>query len=184
MRLFTAIELPEETRDSLVEAQAELKRRIEGKVSWVAGKNLHVTLKFLGEVADAEVVRVCDALKAVSVARFTISVEKLGALPPHGRAKVLMADLAGQTDELAKLFDSIEGVCEPLGFGREQRRFHPHITLGRVKSDRPIDKLSAALAKQAGWRGGSTTVREFHVMSSELTPKGPMYTVLSRAKLG
>src|SRR5438552_1072763 len=172
MRLFTAIELPEETRDSLVEAQAELKRRIEGKVSWVAGKNLHVTLKFLGEVADAEVVRVCDALKAVSVPRLTISVAKLGALPPHGRAKVLMADLAGQADELAKLFDSIEGACEPLGFAREQRRFHPHITLGRLRMPRRVShEIEAVKLKPSE----PFEVREFLLMQSHLTSKGSEY---------
>jgi 2'-5' RNA ligase len=69
-------------------------------------------------------------------------------------------------------------------YRREDRKYTPHITLGRVKSDRPTDKLASALANQAGWQGGEVMVREIHVMGSELTPKGPVYTVLSKAKIG
>jgi len=67
-------------------------------------------------------------------------------------------------------------------YRREERHYTPHITLGRVKSDRPADRLALALAKQAAWKGGETTVREVLVMSSELRPQGPVYTVLSRAR--
>ena len=83
-----------------------------------------------------------------------------------------------------KYIDVNQSYADILGYRREERRYTPHITLGRVKSDRAPEKLAAELAKQAGWNGGETTVRELLVMSSELTPKGPIYTVLSRPKLG
>jgi 2'-5' RNA ligase len=70
-----------------------------------------------------------------------------------------------------------------LGFRREERKYSPHITLGRVKSDRPTESLASALTQQAGWEGGEIQVEELLVMSSKLTPQGPEYTVLSRGKL-
>ena len=79
---------------------------------------------------------------------------------------------------------SLEGPLLDLGcYRREDRKYTPHVTLGRVKSERPADKLAAALAKNAGWKGGDTSVHEVHVMSSQLGPKGPVYMILSRAKL-
>ena len=69
-------------------------------------------------------------------------------------------------------------------YRREERQYTPHITMGRIKGERPAHNLAAELAKHQAWKGGETTIDEVHVMSSELGPKGPMYTVLSRAKLG
>jgi 2'-5' RNA ligase len=68
-------------------------------------------------------------------------------------------------------------------YRREDRAYTPHLTLGRVKSERSTPTLATALARQAKWHGGETEVREIHVLSSELRPQGPIYTVLSRAKL-
>src|SRR3954464_5667215 len=116
MRLFTAIELPADVRESLAGAQTSLKQKLSGKISWTAPRNLHLTLKFLGEVSDADVVRVCDALRTVSATSFSIAVSQLGALPPRGPARVLMTDVTGEIKVLGGLFDSIERACEPLGF--------------------------------------------------------------------
>ena len=73
---------------------------------------------------------------------------------------------------------------QELGYRREERRYQPHITLGRVKSDGPSDDLPAALDKRADWNAGTQEVREVLVMSSELRKDGPIYTVLGRGKLG
>jgi 2'-5' RNA ligase len=69
-------------------------------------------------------------------------------------------------------------------YRREERKYTPHITLGRVRSNGPAQRLAAALDANAAWRGGQTDVREVLVMGSQLTPQGPVYSVLSRAKLG
>ena len=86
---------------------------------------------------------------------------------------------------MCALHDALEPPLMELGcYRREERKYTPHITLGRVKSDRSAEPLAAALAKQTAWKGGEIGVREIQVMSSELTPKGPIYAVLSRCKLG
>ena len=85
---------------------------------------------------------------------------------------------------VCELHDELEEPLLEFGCDRcEERHYTPHITLGRVKSDHPTEKLTAALTRQASWKGGEITIREIHVMSSELTREGPIYTVLSRAKL-
>src|SRR5262249_59769321 len=94
------------------------------------------------------------------------------------------AGVGGGPQRLCRLHDPLEPPRRDLGcYRREERQYPPHITLGRVRSDRPSDKLAAALARNAGWQGGETLVREVLVMGSELTPEGPVYTVLSRGKL-
>jgi 2'-5' RNA ligase len=113
-----------------------------------------------------------------------MSVEKLGCFPNARRPRVLWIGVGQGAQDLCTLHDDLEPPLLDLGcYRREERKYTPHITLGRVRSDRPADKLAAALATQAGWHGGQTTVQEIQVMSSELTSEGPIYTVLSRAKL-
>src|SRR5262249_22985293 len=85
--------------------------------------------------------------------------------------------------ELCALHDGLERPLLELGcYRREERKYKPHITLGRVRSERATGKLADALTKQSGWQGGQIQVSEILVLSSQLTPKGPVYSVLSRAK--
>ena len=184
-RTFIAVELDRAIRERTIAVQEALARA-GADVKWTEPDNLHVTLLFLGEVDDRDLVPLCRCVSDCCTARpaFGMSVETVGCFPNPRRPRVLWVGVGEGTQELCALHDALEPPLLELGcYRREERRYTPHITLGRVKSDWPTDKLSAALAKHAGWKGGSTTVRELHVMSSELTPKGPMYTVLSRAKL-
>jgi 2'-5' RNA ligase len=84
---------------------------------------------------------------------------------------------------MCRLHDELETPLLELGYRREERRFTPHITLGRVRGNRPADPLAQALARHGAWKGGETVVEDVLVMGSELTPEGPMYTVLARAPL-
>ena len=114
-----------------------------------------------------------------------MEVEKTGCFPNLRRPRVVWAGVGTGSQELCQLHDAIEGPLLDLGcYRREARPYTPHITLGRVKGDAETPLLAAALGKEAAWKGGQWEVREVHVMSSELMPEGPVYTVLSRAKLG
>jgi 2'-5' RNA ligase len=185
LRTFIAVDLGKSIRDRLVSLQERLAQS-GAPVKWVEVENLHVTLLFLGEVEDRDVPAVCRA--AADVCRehtpFPLTVEAAGSFPNARRPRVLWAGIGEGTQELCALHDALETPLLELGcYRREERRYTPHITLGRVKSDRPTEKLAAALAKQAGWRGGEIAVQEIQVMSSELKPQGPVYAVLSRARL-
>ena len=185
-RTFIAVDLGKPIRDRILALQEELARA-GTEVKWVEPENLHVTMLFLGEVDERELPAVCRVVSECTQQHtpFPMSVETAGCFPTPRRPRVLWVGVGEGTQPLCALHDALEPPLMNLGcYRREERKYTPHITLGRVKSDRPTDKLAAALAKQAGWKGGEIAVRELLVMGSELTPKGPVYTVLSRAKLG
>jgi 2'-5' RNA ligase len=185
VRTFIAIAIDKTIRDRLVALQESLARA-GSEVKWVEPENLHVTLQFLGEVDQRELPAVCRAVSdgCQGHAAFPLSVETAGCFPNARRPRVLWAGVGTGTQEVCALHDALETPLLELGcYRREERHYTPHITIGRVKSDRPTDRLAQALAKQTGWKGGETIVREVLVMSSELTPQGPVYAVMGRGKL-
>jgi 2'-5' RNA ligase len=185
IRTFIAIELHRTIRDRLIALQENLASAAPD-VKWVEPDNLHVTLLFLGEVDDRELPAVCrvvqDALAEVPA--FPMSVTGVGCFPNPRRPRVLWVGVGQGMQEVVAVHDALEGPLLTLGcYRREERKYTPHITLGRRRSEGPADALSRALAKQQTWHGGDETVSEIHVMGSELTRDGPQYTVLSRATL-
>jgi 2'-5' RNA ligase len=186
LRTFIAVDLGKAIRDRCVALQETLARS-GAECKWALPENLHLTLLFLGEVVDRDVPALCQAVAEVCAkqAPFAVSVESAGCFPNPRRPRVVWVGVGEGAPELVALHDALEPPLLALGcYRREGRQYTPHITLGRVKGERsPADKLSLALAKQAKWQGGATEVREILVLSSELMPQGPVYTVLSRAKL-
>ena len=186
LRTFIAVDLGPAIRARCVSLQETLARA-GTDVKWVEEENLHVTLLFLGEVDDRDLPALCRAVGETCARHggFTMSVEGVGCFPNPRRPRVVWVGVGQGQQELIALHDDLEDPLLELGcYRREERQYTPHITLGRVKGDRPTDRLASALGRHAGWRGGEIPVREVLVLSSELTPQGPVYTVLSRAKLG
>jgi RNA 2',3'-cyclic 3'-phosphodiesterase len=186
LRTFIGVDIGKAIRDRAAALQEKLAQSTSA-VKWVEHDNLHVTLFFLGEVEDREVPTVCRAVaeQVQKHAAFELGIERVGCFPNPRRPRVLWIGVGQGTQELCALHEGLEPPLLDLGcYRREERKYTPHITLGRVRGDRPDDALGAALAKHAGWHCGQTLVNEILVMSSELTPRGPIYTVLSRAKLG
>lgn len=186
VRTFIAIDPGKPIHDRIIALQETLART-GAQVKWVEPGNLHLTLLFLGEVDEREVPPVCQAVAGACAKQpaFTMTVESAGCFPNPRRPRVLWVGLSTGSQEVCALHDALEPPLLELGcYRREDRKYTPHITLGRLKTDPGTDQLAAALVRQAAWKGGDTTVREVHVMSSKLSPNGPEYTVLSRAKLG
>jgi 2'-5' RNA ligase len=185
IRTFIGVDVGQDIRDRAVSLQETLARS-SNDVKWVEPENLHITLLFLGEVDDREVPAVCRAVSTQLKEQpaFSLSVEGVGCFPNPRRPRILWIGVGDGTQELCKIHDLLEPPLLDLGcYRREERKYTPHLTLGRVKSERPADRLSEALAKQADWHGGQTVVKEIQVMSSTLGPHGPVYAVLSRARL-
>jgi 2'-5' RNA ligase len=185
LRTFIAVDIGKAIRDRAVALQERLAAT-GAPVKWVEPENLHATLLFLGEVDPRDMPDVCRAVAEVCrrFAPFTLSIETAGCFPNARRPRVLWVGVGEGAQELVALHDALELPLLDLGcYRREERKYSPHITLGRVRAERPDDGLARALAGQACWRGGQVPVREVLVMSSELTPQGPVYTVLSRARL-
>lgn len=186
LRTFLAIHLDKTIRGRCLSLQDTLARSgVEMK--WVEEESLHLTLLFLGEVEDRGLPELCHAVAAVCKNHepFALSVESVGCFPNPRRPRFVWAGVTEGSAEVSALHDALEPPLLELGcYRREERAYTPHITLGRVKSAEPTDALATALVRQAKWRGGETTVREVCVFSSELRPRGPIYSILSRAKLG
>jgi 2'-5' RNA ligase len=183
-RTFIAVELDDEVRNRLISLQDSLGR-VVNDVKWVERENLHVTLLFLGEVDDREIPRVCRIVQDGLTGRapFHLSVEHLDCFGNPRHPRTLWVGVGEGADELVAIHDALEIPMQELGYRREERRFQPHITLGRVKGDRPSNALPDELKRRADWSAGTQEVSEILIMGSELTRDGPLYTVLGRGKL-
>jgi RNA 2',3'-cyclic 3'-phosphodiesterase len=184
MRCFTALELPDDVRAHLERAAAALKQRRElaEAVSWVKSCNVHVTLKFLGDIDDARVPDLTRALATLTVPEMTFKIDRFLIFPGSGPARVLACNLAGDTRPLVDLFHRLEPTVQPLGIRREGKDFKPHVTLGRFR--RPNPKLTAMtlirIVDPTLLPTPTFTAKSFTLFQSTLDPGGAIYTPLAR----
>lgn len=183
MRTFIAIELPVGIKQALAEIQHDL-REVQADVSWPKTENLHLTLKFLGEVEEQRIAGIKNALSEAASAtnHFSLYLENIDLLPNQRQPRVIYSTVKGQLDELSHLQKSIEDKLAPLDFKREERSFKPHITLGRVKSAKGMRELIVkCLMKE--FRSEAFLVGEVVLMKSELRSSGSIYSVIGKALL-
>lgn len=183
MRIFIAIELPAEIKAALAALQNEL-RQTRADIGWTKPGNFHLTLKFLGEVEASQIPAITNACLEVAthVSAFSLRLQKTGVFPNLKQPKVLWAGLASEGDELSQLQQRVEANLQPLGFAKESRAFHPHLTLGRVKSLANIAAVTAKLLT-CPLPQLSFPVCELVVMQSQLHSSGSIYTPLATVKL-
>jgi 2'-5' RNA ligase len=185
VRTFIAVEVGDEIRKNAVALQQRLARTHED-VRWATPDTMHITLLFLGEVDEREVVSVCRAVAAVAGREppFPLRVSGVGAFPNNRRPKTVWAGVTDGAEPLRRLHGLLEEELLALGcYRKEDRPYTPHLTLGRVKAEGGGHALAAELPKLLAWDGGRTTVDEVVVFGSELTRDGPVYTVLGRGEL-
>jgi len=174
--------LPDDVRQRLATAIERLRPHA-ADVAWVAPANLHVTLKFLGQVDEARVPALSDALGAAVADRpaLDVVVRGLGAFPSATRPRVLWAGLDDPTGAMTALAERVDGCCGRLGFPTESRAFTAHVTLGRVREPRRQPALPDALARPSEF--GRLRVERVSLMRSELSPRGARYSELFGAPL-
>lgn len=183
MRVFIAIKLPDPIKTALAALQAEL-RQVSAKVSWTRLENLHLTLKFLGEVEAQRIPEVASACAAAALDAppFAIGLQGTGGFPNLKHPRVLWIGLTGGIVALRTLHRTLDANLQTLGFEKEAHAFNPHLTLGRVKS---LENISVATAKLLAYQLPelSFPVRELVVMQSQLHAAGAIYTPLARCGL-
>ena len=185
VRTFLAIELSAPVKARVVALQETLAAAVPD-VKWVEPANLHLTLLFLGEVDDRDLLKVCRATQAAvaDLPALTLSVEGIGAFPNERRPRIFWTGIGAGVEEVRAVHAALEPPLLDLGcYRREERQYTPHITLGRVKGERPSEEFAAVMQKKRTWSAGESPVEEVLVMSSQLTPQGPIYAVLGRAPL-
>ena len=191
MRLFLAIELPDDVRQHLAtwgpshvpDVRTYLKQRqINARLSVTPPQNLHVTLKFLGEVEESAVKPLCDALGSVPAEPASpVRAGHLELLPQRGPVRVVAAGLDGDVGRLERLYRAVEDVCEGERFTPERRRYLPHVTLARARDPLPGERRDRFMELlNRGFPGPSFEVRGFTLFESRLGAGPPHYIPLAR----
>ena len=186
VRTFVAVEAGEAVRRRAAELIDAL-RPVASTVKWVDPQQLHMTLKFLGDVPLRRTAAVCEAVAAAVASRpcFSLGVRGLGAFPHVRRPSTLWLGADPGDGQIVALQAAVEAALAELGFRPEGRSFSPHLTLGRVRRGGPTPPaLLERLGEQEAFDAGVIEVRETVVLASQLTPTGPVYTPMGRLPLG
>ncbi len=179
IRTFLAFSLPPDVVAAIREVQQCLIE--QGlRLAWVKPENVHLTLKFLGEISADTVSSVCEAASATAAvaACLETTVKGLGVFPDARRPRVVWAGLSGATQSIIDFQARLEENLAQIGFEKERRRFTAHLTLGRIKKPVPPAGLLAAIDACAGFDPRAFTVDRLILYKSELRPQGAVYTVL------
>ncbi len=184
IRTFLALDLDEPIRRHLVRTQ-QILDSAGASIRWTGLNQLHITLKFLGSVDDADIAGVCEMARqaAETVPAFDFDVTGVVSSPPEGHMRMVWVGIDDLTGRMAELNAKLEAAAEQLGFKRENRRFHPHLTLGRIKSGKRIPELRAAVKSVASTSFGTQGADELVVYASQLSPSGPEYAAMARVPL-
>lgn len=183
LRSFIAVKIPQEIQGAVARSIAPLQKSLPRPlVRWVAPENVHLTLKFLGDVSSVNLERLAEALKVETRNHeiFTVSVRGLGAFPTARRARVLWIGLEAPA-ELQALMRGVETVAASRGYPAEDRPFSPHLTIGRVgqnASTTDLRRICAALEGMNVGALGLVRLDAVHIFKSDLLPGGSVYTAL------
>jgi 2'-5' RNA ligase len=181
IRSFIAVECNNATVVSNVSRIQRDISAVRADIKFVEPENLHLTLKFLGDVKEEIIDDVVGVVKRISFEPFKITVEGVGVFPNLRRPQTIWAGITNGVTYLAQVFENLDDGLSGLGFEKERRRFSPHLTLGRVRSGRNRENLVEALKEAANEKFGEVDVDKIIVKKSVLTPKGPVYSNIAES---
>jgi 2'-5' RNA ligase len=187
LRTFIALPLPSQVQQTLEQWTQQLKQRQKHGVRWVNIANLHLTIKFLGDISPEKVAAIHKVMlkTAAEFSPFNFDLEGVGAFPDLKNPRVIWVGILAPP-EMKELHHLLEKNLEPLGFPLEERSFSPHLTLGRIDrhaSETEITHLAALLREPRDASLAGVPVDALHLYRSELRPNGPVYTVLHHVPL-
>ncbi|MBI3004977.1 MAG: RNA 2',3'-cyclic phosphodiesterase [Ignavibacteriales bacterium] len=177
LRCFIALPTPEDVKNKISELQSKLKEA-EADVKWDSPEKFHITLKFLGKFEQSTIDSLSSRLELLpqNVSYIRALFNSVGAFPSLQRPKVIWVGIE-HTEELRRLQSDIELLCAEFGYVREEREFHPHITLGRVKGNKNLHRLTESL-KSLTLEPIQARCTEVLLVRSDLKPSGSVYTTL------
>ena len=180
MRTFVAVSLDDEIRLPLAKMLRELAPQFGDAVKWVGPQNIHLTVKFLGQVDDAAVPEISKVIRGAlrDIPSFSFSVKGVGFFPPKSAPRVLWVGVEKDHAHLETVYDRLNSELARFGVKRERRRFSPHITVGRVRSKSEVSRdVALKLLEPYSMRDyGLQEVTSVELMMSELRSDGPIYT--------
>ena len=187
IRSFIAIELPVGLKQELARLETQLKADNQPWIKWVKPDSIHLTLKFLGNIASDTTAAITGAIEksARGINPFNLKVAGLGVFPNPKRVKVAWVGISGEVDKLSRLQKRLESNLAPMGFAPESRPFTPHLTLARL-SERasPTERQGfGKLIASTRFETDDFEVKDISLMRSQLTRGGAIYTRISLVKL-
>lgn len=184
VRTFIAFELPEHIVELAKDLQTRLRRH-DLRLNWVRPDNMHLTLKFLGEVSMGGIADVITAMHSAArrAVPMDVSAQGLGVFPGLRNPRVLWFGLGGQTDLLAEAHRHLEGELAGMGFAREKRPFRAHLTLARIKHAVDSGHLLDGIQAVGQYDPVAFRLTEWVLFQSDLRPQGPIYSSLERVAL-
>ena len=187
VRSFIAVELPGEIKLAITRLQAKLKSG-QFPVKWVDPCSIHLTLKFLGNIAAGRINEITGAMEeaAREISPFSLEVKGLGVFPNLRRVQVVWVGVSGEVDLLRQLQQRIESKLAPLGFAPESRPFTPHLTLARLRDRASLDerqRFGQLIAASGFEEIYSFSVGSLDLMKSQLTREGAVYSRISSVNL-
>jgi len=185
LRSFLAIELPRAILQKIEEVQEDLKSS-HADVRWVSPEKIHLTLKFFGNIEESRIEPIVKSIEGPihTTSLFSLSIRGMGAFPHLKNPRVIWVGVVDGNGMLAPFQRQLEIQFEKIGFQAEDRPFHPHLTLGRMKSSRGREELAWRIEKHREEEFGDFPVERVLLFRSDLRPTGPIYTALREVKLG
>ena len=187
MRLFIAIDIDDKVRNALSNLQRQVQNQVDirrNDVKWVNPENIHLTLKFLGEVKDDEVARLCNTIKAVAdrFENFDLEIQQLGHFGGKS-ARVLWVGTGTGSNNLCELAKELEKQLAQAQWPKENRDYAGHLTICRVKNTSAGFKLAKICEDYKDFKAGTIEVDTIRLYQSQLTTTGPIYTAIGNFKL-
>ncbi len=184
LRCFIAIEIPEAIRKSIADIIDSLKKS-GSDVKWAADENIHITLQFLGKTEEALIPTIKEALVKILSPYFPfyIKITNVGCFPNERRPRVIWVGIE-EPQALIHLHEDIADELVKFGYQKEERGFTPHVTIGRVKSNKNMNELLKRLEELRAMRFSDFEAQNITLMKSELKPSGAKYYGLAEIPFG
>lgn len=185
IRAFLAIDPPKSVLEEIARIQERLKKKVEGMIRWTPPSGIHLTLKFFGDIASADIAPISATVEKgiVGIGPLPLEVKTFGVFPDMRRPRVIWLGTAGETGRLTALQSNLDEEFGKLGFPKEDRPFRAHWTLGRIKSPGRLTGLPRVLETGTDITAGAFNAEALILFKSELTQHGAVYTKLAEYAL-
>lgn len=178
MRSFIAFDIDSESILKRIADMQGLLAETGADLKLVEPRNIHMTLRFLGNVTAGMVEKIFEKMKQIQFAPFDVRLQGMGAFPNLHYPRVLWVGITQGADQLRIIFNQLEPHLHSLGFAPDPKGFSPHLTVARVKSERNKAGLSKVVAENVNYEFGTIKAQCLRLKKSDLTPKGPIYSTL------
>jgi 2'-5' RNA ligase len=178
IRSFLAFDIENDTVLNRLAAVQRLLVQTGADLKLVEPQNIHITIRFLGNITPAMVEKIFDAMKQVQFTPFNVQMKGLGAFPDLRYPRVVWAGITDGADPLKTVFSQLEPRLRGLGFSPDHKGFSPHLTIARVRSGRNKAQLADFITENANCDFGTIKAQCLRLKKSDLTPKGPIYSTL------